>query len=272
MSTEFRLTGLNNLNDKQALRQHLIENGCFSTSENDRIFKKWFANSPRYLFRAVASKYDLSTKTICDIGCGYGMNLCFVQPGSYGLEIEAYPAKFAASIGLKVFQRDIFDDISDLPQVDVVWSSAVMEHVESPHIFMRKVYQLLRDDGIAIIFVPTIPLIPWLSKFAPLRRYLTGHLHPDHINAFTPETLQFTCEFAGFKTLEVSPFYPGIAGLFNHVPLANRIIDGCIYVGRKIANWEYHPSATRRRDNNAKGFRYVGDTGYPTLDRETCES
>jgi len=256
------LSGVSNVDD---LQKHILHNGAFTKEENARIFNKWFKDAPRYVYRAVNSKYGIAGKIMCDVGCIYGMNLVFAAPGSYGLEIEEYPAKFATSIGLRVERRDIFDDVSDLPKVEVVWCSAVLEHAESPHIFLRKLHQLLKPGGMVVIFVPTVPLAPFLHRLPLLNKYLSGHLYGDHINAFTPETLQFFCERSGFKTIETSPFYPFPVSLINHVPLVNRLIDGCIYVGKKIENWEYPANATRRVANNIRGFDYVGDIGFPKL-------
>ena len=55
--------------------EHVLKHGCYSAEENLRIYNKWFKNSPRYLFRAVDKKYSISQKRVCDVGCGYGMNL-----------------------------------------------------------------------------------------------------------------------------------------------------------------------------------------------------
>jgi SAM-dependent methyltransferase len=135
-----------------------------------------------------------------------------------------------------------------------VWNSATLEHVESPHIFIRKLHQLLKPNGLLALYVPTIPPFPWLRKIPRVARYFTGHLHGDHINAFTANTLRFFCERAGFKTLEVSSFLPGPLRLLDGL----RLIDGVTYIGRKIENWQYPPSATRRAADNPKGFTFVG--------------
>jgi hypothetical protein len=47
-----------------------------------------------------------------------------------------------------------------------------------------------------------------------------------------------------------TPFYPFPFNVFNHLPFFMRLIDGCVYVGKKIEAWEYMPAATRRVANN----------------------
>ncbi|MGC8811054.1 MAG: class I SAM-dependent methyltransferase, partial [bacterium] len=99
----------------------------------------------------------------CDIGCSYGTNLIFCSRESYGIEIDKRKIEFAKSIGLLVYERDLQkEEIDDLPKVEIVWCSAVLEHLESPYIFLKKINQLLKSNGLVFIYVSTIPLFPWL--------------------------------------------------------------------------------------------------------------
>ncbi|MBZ0280467.1 MAG: class I SAM-dependent methyltransferase [Anaerolineae bacterium] len=239
------------------LKARILRDGCFDEAENLRIYNKWFAKGPRYLFQAVNRKHHLTNKVLCDIGSSYGMNLAYCQPGSYGIEIDDRSARFANSIGLKTYKLDFMrGNIDSLPKVDVIWFSATLEHVESPHIFIRKMWTLLKPGGIVVIYVPTIPLIPALKYIPPLKHLMTGYLYQDHINAFVPSTMRFFGERAGFETLDCHPFYPPPLSILNNVPLLNRLIDGCVYVGRKIDDWDYMPLATRRATRNGDGFVY----------------
>lgn len=239
------------------VRDRILENGCYSRSENERIYNKWFAAGPRHQFQMVNRRYHLTEMVICDIGCGYGMNLLYCQPGSYGIEVDKYPVDFARSIGLTIHEVDFMHDTVDaLPRVDAVWCSALLEHVESVHIFLRKLALVLKPGGLVVIYVPTIPLVPLLKYVPGLKRYTTGHLYSDHINAFTPATLRFFCERAGYETQEVSPLMPAPLSVFNHVPVLNALVDGVTYVGRKIPDWEYPDGATRRAVERGQGFEY----------------
>src|SRR5215470_411563 len=158
------------------LREFVLRYGCYSAQENEEIYRRWFAEAPRYLFRTVDKKYGLSTKLLCDVGCSYGMNLLFCSPESYGIEIEHYVVNFAEGLGLTVYERDIInDDICDLPKADVVWCSAILEHVDSPHILLRKLHQLLKPQGLLAVYVPTLPLISALKHIPVLGKYFIGH-------------------------------------------------------------------------------------------------
>lgn len=223
-----------NVNNFQELKFLITKHGCFSEEENLNIFEKCFKNGPRYLFKAVNKKYKITSKVLCDIGCSYGTNLIYCLPGSYGIEIDSRKVSFAKSIGLKVYQRDFLkDDISDLPKVEVIWCSAVLEHVESPYIFLIKIHHILNPGGLLIIYVPTIPLFPQLSSIPWIKKYISGFNNKDHINAFIPSTLKFICERAGFYTVEISPFYPNFFSAFNRVPVINRLVGRVVYIGQK---------------------------------------
>ncbi|MBI4522548.1 MAG: class I SAM-dependent methyltransferase [Deltaproteobacteria bacterium] len=254
------IRGIENTKTQEELRDYILTHGCYSREEKLEIYEKWFANAPRYSFRAVDRKYGITKRLLCDIGCAYGMNLIYCAlPGSYGIEIEDYEVRFARSLGVTVHKRDILtDDISDLPKVDVVWCCAVLEHVASPHILLRKMHILLSADGLLALYVPTIPLFPALRYLPRVGGYVSGHRATDHVNAFVPSTLRCFCERAGFNTIEISPFYPRFLRLFNRVPGANRLVDGCVYIGRKIQDWEYPEKATRRTALTKNGFVSIG--------------
>lgn len=110
-------------------RAYVVEHGCHGTEENARIFDKWFtASRPRdKLLAYVDRRFGLRQESVADIGCGYGMALVGCPEGSYGIDIEAYQAEFARSIGIEVFDRNFVEgDISDLPKVRAVWCAAVL--------------------------------------------------------------------------------------------------------------------------------------------------
>lgn len=229
------------------VKKLVLERGCFAPEENERIYWKWFHGAPRYLFRAVDRKYGLTHARFADVGCSYGMNLLHAAAGSFGIEYDDREAAFAQGLGLPVVHRDAMkDDLSDLPRVEAIWCAAVLEHVDAPHVFLRKLHRLLAPGGLVAVFVPTIPLFPFLGRLPGVGGYFKGYTAMDHVNAFTPATLAFTCERAGFRTLEVAPFYPGPLRLLDHVPGLSRLIDGAVYVGRAVADWEYPTKSSRR--------------------------
>lgn len=222
------------MNSKEDLKKYVLSHGCCSPEENLRIYEEWFANSPRYLFRAVDRKYGITRKKLCDVGCAYGANLFCCASDSYGIEIDQEKVLFANSLGLKVYQRNIENEgIQGIPDAEVIWCSAVLEHVDSQYIFLTRLRSLLKQDGLLILYVPVIPLFPFLQNMPKIGKYVSGYRDKGHTMAFVPSTLKFICEQAGFKTIELSPSYPGFLSLLNHMPIANRLTGRCVYVGQK---------------------------------------
>jgi SAM-dependent methyltransferase len=162
---------------------------------------------------------------------------------SYGLDINARQVKFATSIGLQVYQRSIFDPLDDLPQTDVVWTSDTLEHVDSPHRFLRQTYRLLKDDGLLFVKVPTIP--HHRLPLPILRRYQNGYRHDDHINGFTCATLRFLCERSGFQTITVGMFVAPAQHILNQLWFTESL-GQTVYIGRKISNWRYPEKSTHQ--------------------------
>lgn len=256
------IPGISNLDD---LRDFIGGTGCYEREENLRIFEEVFAQGPRYHFQALAHKYHLTTMPACDAGCGWGDYLIYCHPDSYGIEVEPYYHDFVASLGLRVYRRDLIaDDLTDLPKVAVALCMDVLEHLDSPHVALRKLWGLLNPGGLLMVAVPTIPPIPGMARIPRIGSRFQGFLHSDHINAFTPETLRFSCERAGFETLSVSALYP-IESL-NRLPLIRKLISHCVYVGRKLDTWDYPRRASRRISENSRGYVSI-EQAWPRLGR-----
>jgi SAM-dependent methyltransferase len=236
----------------EGFKENILSRGCYDWVENERIFKKWFRSAPKIAFRRADAIYDLRSKIVCDVGCCYGANLLFARPESYGLEVNGDYVRFAQSVGLNVYQRDVVeDDLSDLPPADVVWCSAVIEHVDSPHVLLRKLHLLLKPGGLLLLFAPILPLIPMLRHLPKYGSNFTSHLHEDHVSAFTRQTLRFACERAGFETVEITALYRKPFSVFNRLLF---LPATCMYVGRARAGWDYPAKSTRQAVRNARGF------------------
>ncbi len=99
--------------------------------------------------------------SILDVGCGGGVLLHKVkdmipQSLTYGVEPNELYAKLArnksGAIEIKTdyFSRKVFNH-----GFDVILLCDVLEHVESPIIFLRDIYSSLNENGIVFIEVPS---------------------------------------------------------------------------------------------------------------------
>jgi len=251
---------------RETWKTHILSRGCYDAPENERIFDKWFARAPKVIFRRADADYNLRQRTLCDVGCCYGANLFFSRPGSYGLEINGDYVRFAQGLGLPVHERNVVeDDITDLPRVEAVWCSAVIEHVDSPHILLRNLHLLLKPGGLLLLLAPVFPLFQSLRHLPKYGKNFISHLHDDHVSAFTPKTLRFTCERAGFETVELTALYRPPFSIFNrtlYLPAT------CMYVGRARENWDYPANSSRRSARTIKGFVNRSGDGAGTAETD----
>lgn len=249
---------------RETLQERVVQRGIYDHVVNKRIYREFFVlTRPKdRMFLEMARKYCFQECLVCDVGCGWGAHLANLPIG-YGIEIDSEKAKFAQSIGLTVYVRDVVEDtVSDLPRVDIVWCSATIEHVDSPHILLRKLNNLLKPRGLLVLEAPVQPPFPWLGRLPlPKFKHLFLDDHGDHVNAFTPETLRYSCERAGFETIEVLRccmpvvnrlrwLTPSLTGM----PPLNLIARACVYVGRKADNWAYPLKSTSQTAETTRGY------------------
>ncbi|MGI5836628.1 MAG: class I SAM-dependent methyltransferase [Chloroflexota bacterium] len=187
--------------DLNEVKRRVVETGCFDRSENERIFRKFFATVP-ISFLQIVERYNLGKRRVVDVGCGYGHYLIHFGPGSIGLDANERSRQFAQSIGLDVVDCNVEDAIPLAPEsFEAVWCANLLEHLVAPHLLLNRLHRILASDGLLIAKVPVIP--PWFVREGVrlLRRPL-GYEASEHINAYTPATFAFSLDRAGFRVLE----------------------------------------------------------------------
>jgi 2-polyprenyl-3-methyl-5-hydroxy-6-metoxy-1,4-benzoquinol methylase len=146
---------------------------------------------------------------LLDIGCGSGdlllaLHARLAQAGRtmvpYGIEVSkqlaAQTHARVATVGGKVLSTNALDGISQFKgeQIDVATMSSYLEHESRPLAVLQQLHSILASEGVVVLKVP---------NFACWNRRLRGDKwcgfrFPDHVNYFTPGTLQRVAEEAGF--------------------------------------------------------------------------
>ncbi len=119
--------------------------------------------NPRHRFnRLIVIKYikkQKNVKEICEIGCGVGLLSSMLAKRGYhidGYDIDPKAIELAKKIGHKnvnFYVSDIFK-INANGKYDLVCNTSVIEHIEDDVGALKKMYDLLRPGGVAIIGVP----------------------------------------------------------------------------------------------------------------------
>jgi SAM-dependent methyltransferase len=144
-----------------------------------------------------------TTGTVLDVGCSFGHLLRTMEDAGFrteGVEPSPVAAEYAAKLVRGKIHCAGFEAVSFAEEsFDAVVSLYVLEHVSDPRAFMKKVYDLLRPGGQAVI------RIPYTRPLFPLNRLLGRPLMyaPMHLNDFAPDTMRRFGERLGFRRVDV---------------------------------------------------------------------
>jgi SAM-dependent methyltransferase len=120
-----------------------------------------------------------------------------------GIEISKHAVlaaqKSAEFLGLKHISFKAMEFPNQVPTdtYDFILCSEVIEHLEDDTLALKKIYQLLKPNGIAMITTP--------SKHAPMYRLGLANefdKRVGHLRRYTLEDLVIQCKNAGFTILE----------------------------------------------------------------------
>ena len=210
----------------------------------DRIRVRYVNQLNSKTFSRIVDTYQLDTKRVCDVGCGYGEMLFHFGEGSMGITIPGEEKDVMDVIGLHSVVANIEeDDLKEYAgQFDVVYCCGVIEHLFSPNLAIRKMRMLLKDGGLLILGVPVITTPAFLTRLKKFR----GAFAQAHINFFTFSTFPNFVKEADCQIEAVRSFYFGnrfLDALFAPV------IPQCYVVARK--NGQYKENETKRKEKSA---------------------
>ncbi len=140
---------------------------------------------------------------LLDVGCGDGLFLVAALARGwnvYGSEYGEAPRERARARGLDVRPAPFPAAPSELGSFDVVTAMEVIEHVATPRAEVEQIKTLLRAGGCVYLTTP---------NFSALTRRLIGPRwraidYPEHLNLFTPKTLDRLLSHAQLKPLWIT--------------------------------------------------------------------
>lgn len=165
--------------------------------ETERLLRNVFV--PSRAVRFVCDAHGADRRAILDIGCGYGQHLVQFGPGSAGIDAIERNVAFCRALGFDAALTNVEDGLPDFGRrFEGIFCSNLLEHLVAPHLFLLRLHERLAEQGRLFIHVPTMPPHPLVDRL--IRRTIghNGYQASEHINAFTPRTLAFTLERAGF--------------------------------------------------------------------------
>lgn len=145
---------------------------------------------------------------VLDLGCWDGSYANRYKKKTnkvYGVESSSTAAKKAAKKGIKVEQGD-FMEITPFPKekFDVIIAGEIIEHVFDTDLFIKKIADMLKDNGTLIITTPNVASLPrrvmlMLGKNPVLENRVIPDVTAGHIRYFTFPELHKLLEDYGFE-------------------------------------------------------------------------
>jgi glycosyltransferase involved in cell wall biosynthesis/SAM-dependent methyltransferase len=190
----------------------------------------------------------MSRGAVLDVGCGDGHFLAVcAQAGftSHGIEPCKALADYASGVSkVKVKAAYYEPEAFEAGRFDFVSFIQVLEHIRQPLTALRTAYAHLRPGGYIIVEVPSINAPHFLMyRLTGIKAFVsgpTGVIAP-HVNYFSPKTLRYAAEQAGFRTLQLTtgrwrvrhlPPWSSLGSIVDPLMNVTRI-GGILYIGKK---------------------------------------
>lgn len=175
----------------------------------------WYVSRRELIIWAVG-KYFHSAKNAIDIGCGTGFNLLGIKQryprfDLHGCDASQRSLEIARSYNtdIQFFESSIYE-LNLEEKFDLVMALDVLEHLDEDVLALKKIYDLLADNGGAIITVPQHPFL-----WSPADEY--AH----HVRRYTAKELLSKATEAGFKVDRKTSFVTSLFPLM----VASRLFD-----------------------------------------------
>ena len=166
-------------------------------------------------------KYRASGRLL-DIGCGVGYFVKAAMLSGYdvfGIEISSLATELGKKHGmLSITSGDFLSHPFEKDSFDIITLWHVFEHLPHPQKVLKKIYHVLRSQGLLVIAVPNFSSIQ--ANFFREKWY---HLEiPRHLFHYTPISLTRVVEEEGFSVNEINHFCrehngSGILGSFMRI-------------------------------------------------------
>ncbi|CAN5154329.1 hypothetical protein BH11PAT1_BH11PAT1_2480 [soil metagenome] len=155
----------------------------------------------------VLKRYTTSKAKVLDVACAFGDLLSLLDSdtyATYGIDISNYAlARAKKNTKAHLIQGDLNKKLPYQNNFfDVIFALDIIEHVESPHLFLLELERILKKRGILFIQTPNINSI--FERFAKEKWF--GYQDDTHLHLFTRKSLQFLLKQSEFSILTNQTF------------------------------------------------------------------
>lgn len=146
----------------------------------------------------LSKRFNLNKKKIIEIGCGTGAMLDIIKEAgmdAYGLEYSDNSVTKGLREGRKII-KGYLTEIGTINEFkfDAFFCYNFLEHVPNINLFVKNIYNNLKEAGIGLV---TVPNLNYLLETKSFYEFV-----PDHLSYFTKNTLQILFEQNNFEIIE----------------------------------------------------------------------
>ena len=153
------------------------------------------------MYYSFINGYVDGNSSVLDIGCGNGSFLTFLKNKKFnnlcGIDPSPQSVKVLLENGIDGYIGSVYqcDELEILP-VDMVISTGVLEHLLLPQEALRRMSNLMNDNGYMYVCVPAA------EKYADALMPVANFFNHEHINHFTENSLIALAESTGLELVE----------------------------------------------------------------------
>jgi 2-polyprenyl-3-methyl-5-hydroxy-6-metoxy-1,4-benzoquinol methylase len=143
---------------------------------------------------------------VLDIGCGLGEVLSVFKENGWdctGIEFNEFAARFAReNFQLNIINKSIYDfDITEKYDVIMLWG--VLEHFYDPKKILKKIHELLNDDAVLVLEVPSADSV-LVRFYERTQRNVDRIIEGDrHIMLFSLRAFTEMLDETGFRNISL---------------------------------------------------------------------
>ncbi|MFQ6162488.1 class I SAM-dependent methyltransferase [Sinorhizobium meliloti] len=174
---------------------------CYDEHYNNDVPSRTFELYAEKIARALIERFDLTSGTVYDVGCGKGAflrTLCKLAPNIRGIGID--PSCTPTTDENFTLIRDIFRPGSFASNTKLVVLRHVLEHITEPVTFLRELGQAAPEIPLYI----EVPEVHWIFENGAFWDFCY-----EHCNYFCRGSLRNALERAGFSVIEQGPAFGG---------------------------------------------------------------
>ncbi len=156
----------------------------------------WWHARARLALATLKKHGVLAPAAIADVGCGWGTNLTALEQAGYqvvGFDISRRILEKIDNSQRQLVELDLNHDLpGEHALFEALMALDVIEHLDDDRGVVRRMAQLLKPNGLAVVSVPALPDL--FSEFDSIQ---------GHRRRYLPETLRATLTAAGLVVREI---------------------------------------------------------------------